>query len=136
MSQTNPILVVVGILFNERDQVLVGQRTVKDRYFAKWEFPGGKIEANETEVQALKREFKEEVGIDLGSGHPFMEIEHNYPDRQVKLFVRTIKEYEGTVCPMEGQQLKWVNIEELRELDFLQGNLPMIEKLERSFNSA
>ena len=110
----------------------MGQRIVKDRYYAKWEFPGGKIEEHETVLQALIREFKEEVGIDLGPSEPFMEIEHNYPDRQVKLFVRTIRQYQGTVCSMEGQQLKWVNIEELRKLDFLQGNQAMIEQLEKS----
>ncbi len=110
----------------------MGQRIVKDRYYAKWEFPGGKIEEHETVLQALIREFKEEVGIDLGPSEPFMEIEHNYPDRQVKLFVRTIRQYQGTVCSMEGQQLKWVNIEELRKLDFLQGNQAMIERLEKS----
>ena len=54
MADQDRIEVAVGIVFNSERQVLVGQRVVKDRYFAKWEFPGGKLEAGESVEQALK----------------------------------------------------------------------------------
>ncbi len=133
MSDIKRIQVAVGIVFNDSGKVLVGQRVVKDQYFAKWEFPGGKIEAGETVQQALKREFKEEVGIDLGASAAYMEIQHDYPDRHVNLFVHTVREFVGEVTPLEGQALQWVAIGELKYLDFLQGNQAMIEKLEQDF---
>ncbi len=135
MSDVNRIQVAVGIVFNVDGQVLVGQRVVKDRYFAKWEFPGGKVEAGESIADALHREFLEEVGITLGISQPFMEIKHDYPDRSVQLYVRTVNTFSGEVKALEGQALKWVHISELRELDFLQGNQAMIEKLESEYSA-
>lgn len=133
MSDIKRIQVAVGIVFNSAGQVLVGQRVVKDRYFAKWEFPGGKIETGESVSDALEREFLEEVGITLGASDPFMEIKHDYPDRSVQLYVHTVKDFAGDVRALEGQAIKWVSIGELRKLDFLQGNQAMIEKLENDF---
>lgn len=133
MLEPKRIRVAVGIVFNSEGHVLVGQRVVKDRYFAKWEFPGGKIEDNESVVDALNREFREEVGIELGKSQSFMEVCHDYPDRMVQLYVRTIQNFTGAARSLEGQALKWVPIPELNELDFLQGNQPMIEKLEDAF---
>ena len=129
MLDQDRIEVAVGIVFNSEQQVLVGQRVVKDRYFAKWEFPGGKLEVGESVEQALKREFREEAGIELGNSVPFMQIDHDYPDRQVRLYVRTVKEFEGQVKSLEGQALKWVPIAALPEIDFLQGNKIMIDEL-------
>ncbi len=132
-SAIKRIQVAVGIVFNDQKQVLVGQRVVKDQYFAKWEFPGGKIEQGESVEQALKREFKEEVGIELSDSLPFMELCHDYPDRRVKLYVHTATSFTGEVAALEGQALRWVSINELSELDFLQGNQPMITKLEQVY---
>ena len=119
----------VGVVFNQEGQVLVGQRVVKDRYFAKWEFPGGKLEAGETVEQALIREFREETDINIRSSAPLIIIEHDYPDRQVRLHVHKVDEFNGEVRSVEGQALKWVSLDELEQLDFLQGNRPILEKL-------
>ena len=121
--------VAVGIVYNQQGKILAGQRTVKDQYYQKWEFPGGKLEQGETPEQALKREFAEEVGIQITNSQELMCHEHNYPDRQVRLYIHTIKHYTGTVTPLEGQALKWVSLKELDELDFLQGNQAIIDKL-------
>jgi len=102
---------------------------VQDLYFQKWEFPGGKIEKGETAAAALAREFQEEVGITIDASEPLMELNHDYSDRHVRLHIRTIREYQGKVKSMEGQALKWVALEDLDDLDFLQGNAAIIEKL-------
>ncbi len=123
------IEVAVGVVFNEAGKVLVGQRVVKDRYFEKWEFPGGKLEVGESVQQALIREFQEETGITIKASEPLMRVEHDYPDRHVLLHVHTINDFSGDVCALEGQALKWVSISELKELDFLQGNQVILERL-------
>jgi len=120
------IEVAVGILYDELSRVLVGQRTVKDQYYQKWEFPGGKLELGENVETALAREFKEEVGIEILSSKQFMELEHDYPDRKVRLHIRTVESYTGAVQALEGQTLDWVSLQELNTLDFLQGNQAII----------
>lgn len=125
------IEVAVGIVFNTQGQVLVGQRVVKDLYFQKWEFPGGKLEQGESVENALFREFKEEVGIEISSSQHLLNLEHDYPDRNVRLYVHTVYHYQGEVQSLEGQALKWVEIPELGQLDFLQGNQPIIDALEK-----
>lgn len=123
------IEVAVGVVFNHLGEVLVGQRVVKDLYFEKWEFPGGKLEQGETPEQALVREFLEETGIQIRLSKPLMLVEHDYPDRHVRLHVHTINEFSGDVHGLEGQTLKWVSLDALFELDFLQGNQVILDKL-------
>jgi mutator mutT protein len=121
----------VGIVTNQEGKYLVGQRVAKDRYFGKWEFPGGKIESGESIEQALKREFLEETDLQIRSSEPFMQLNHDYPDRHVALHVQLITDYRGRLQALEGQTLKWVEMDELFELDFLAGNRSILEKLKR-----
>lgn len=125
------IQVAVGIVFDKDKRVLVGQRTVRDDYFGKWEFPGGKLEEGESAQAALIREFKEEVGIEVLATKYLVQVDHDYSDRQVSLHVYTVDNYEGRVKAMEGQALEWVNLAELNSLNFLQGNQVIIETLLR-----
>lgn len=123
------IKVAVGLIFDQRKRVLVGQRTVQDLYFRKWEFPGGKLEAGESAADALRRELSEELGIQAGGVQPFMQLFHDYPDRHVELSVMLVTDYQGEVCGREGQALQWLAPKELPAIDFLQGNRPIVERL-------
>ena len=124
------IQVAVGILTNQVGEVLVGQRLVKDDYFQKWEFPGGKIERGETCEQALIRELKEELGIQVVSCEPLMILNHDYPDRHVRLHVLLVSDYQNKPLGREGQALRWVALHDLHDLDFLAGNQPIIDRLD------
>ena len=121
--------VAVGILTNQAGKVLVGQRLVRDNYFQKWEFPGGKLEHNETPQQALLRELKEELGVDVKSCQPLMTLDHDYPDRHVRLHVLLVSDYQKNPLGAEGQALQWVALNDMHYLDFLAGNRPIIERL-------
>ncbi len=118
------IEVAVGVIKRE-DKVLVGQRLVQDRYFQKWEFPGGKLDGNETSLEALKRELSEELDIELVSARPLMTLEHDYPDRHVRLYVYEVNQFSGEPEGAEGQALKWVSPTECHKLDFLEANTPI-----------
>ena len=124
--------VAVGILLDEANRVLIGQRVVRDRYYRKWEFPGGKFELGETAEMALQREILEETGLLIEHSEPFMLLEHDYPDRQVKLHIRLVRTFSGTLTSMEGQALKWLAIDDLLEMDFLDGNKVILEKLRKA----
>lgn len=121
--------VAVGILIDQHGRCLVGQRLVQDQYYAKWEFPGGKLENGETSEEALVREFEEELGIQVEQSEHFVTIEHNYPDRKVRLYVHLIPKYQGEPVGMEGQAIRWVNQEEFKGLDFLEGNKEITNRL-------
>jgi len=122
--------VAVGVLINARKQVLIGQRTVKDRYYQKWEFPGGKLEPGEQPSDALTRELAEELGITVHTAEPLIELRHQYPDRDVHLFVFRVTEYSGTPQGQERQALQWTSVAELENIDFLSGNTKIVEALQ------
>lgn len=123
------IRVAVGVLHNEDGAVLIGQRTVKDAYFNKWEFPGGKIEPGETIEVALQRELNEEIGIKVIQSNSLVEVQHDYPDRSVQLYVHQVAQYEGEPTPREGQLIRWVMLSELDQIDFLKGNQAIVDAL-------
>lgn len=125
------IEVAVGVVVNSSRQVLVGQRTVKDDYFEKWEFPGGKLERDESPKTALKRELEEETGLQVVSSEEMLVLEHDYPDRHVKLYVYLVTEFCGKANGREGQQLRWVSADELNQLDFLAGNRVITQQVQQ-----
>ena len=124
------IEVAVGVLFRQCDdrqfEVLVAQRLVKDRYFEKWEFPGGKIEQGESPFLALRRELSEELEIDVIKATPLIRLDHNYPDRHVRLHVFEVKEFTEQPHGKEGQAIQWLKPQQCAELDFLQANEPIV----------
>ena len=75
------------------------------------------------------RELSEELGIDVARTVPLITLEHDYPDRHVRLHVLDVAEYRGEISSREGQALRWVTLQELDQLDFLQGNKPIIDCL-------
>lgn len=122
------IEVAVGVLRREH-QVLVGQRLVRDRYYQKWEFPGGKFESGEEPQYALARELQEELGIQVHNAVPLICLDHDYPDRQVRLHVYEIDGFAGEPHGKEGQAIQWLPVEKCSELDFLQANEPIVNAL-------
>jgi len=123
------IEVAVGVI-KQAQQVLVGQRLVKDRYYQKWEFPGGKLDQGEQPIEALNRELSEELGVQVLSARPLITLEHDYPDRQVRLFVFLIDKFSGEPKGVEGQAIKWVDPTECHKLDFLAANTAIVNAIE------
>lgn len=123
------IMVAVGLIFDENNRVLLGRRTHPDRYFGKWEFPGGKIRAGESVTEALHRELREEVGISVIRSTPFVSFAYDYPDRKVMLEFRLVVDYDGKPSALEQQDLRWVEISKLSRMDMLAPNVKVIEQL-------
>lgn len=126
------IRAVVGILQKD-DVVLIGQRPFGKPYSGYWEFPGGKIEKAETAADALSRELHEELGIRVLQAERWFEYTHHYPDKTVALQFWRILSYEGDPVGKENQTLCWVNFSELQELNLLEGNLAVMDKLKDLF---
>ncbi|WP_299006133.1 8-oxo-dGTP diphosphatase MutT [uncultured Shewanella sp.] len=125
----NRIHVAVGVIVNEAQQILIAKRHAHLHQGGKWEFPGGKVEQGETVTQALSRELKEEIGINIKETQALMEISHNYPDKQVKLDIHWVKDFEGIATGLEAQEIIWVDKSELLNYNFPDANKPIIEKI-------
>ena len=106
---TKRIHVAVGIITNSAGEILLAKRPDHLHQGGKWEFPGGKVEAGETVTQALIRELKEEVALDVTDSQPFMALSFDYPDKQVLLDIHSVTEFNGnTAQGLEGQLIAWV----------------------------
>jgi len=122
----------VAALIVQQGRLLACQRSESGPFPLKWEFPGGKIEAGEEPVAALKRELREELGIELQSATEFWRHKHSYPDgTEVALRFYRVDAYQETVENRVFNNIIWVEIQALPELDFLEGDLPLIEMLGR-----
>lgn len=123
------IHVAVGILTNEKGEILIAQRPAHKYGPGLWEFPGGKVEVNESVYDALKREFQEEVGVQVISAQPWFQIKHDYPDRKVLLDNWIIDEFAGVPYGAEGQEIRWITKDALTQFTFPEGNREIIKRL-------
>ncbi|MBV7316457.1 8-oxo-dGTP diphosphatase MutT [Shewanella sp. NIFS-20-20] len=121
--------VAVGVIINADGQLLLAKRPAHLHQGGKWEFPGGKVEAGEHVNDALIRELAEEVNLQVHASSPFMLQRFDYPDKQVLLDIHLITEFSGQATGLEGQQVCWVSLEELRHYDFPAANTAIVDKL-------
>jgi len=118
--------VAIGVVKNAEGQVLISLRDKSLHQGGLWEFPGGKIEDGESAKQALSRELKEELAINVIAATPLITIKHQYPDLAVQLNVFLVEHFSGNAKSCEGQAFKWVNPGELANHDFPAANQAII----------
>ncbi|MFT5709914.1 MAG: 8-oxo-dGTP diphosphatase [Halioglobus sp.] len=121
--------VAVGVILNKNQQVLIARRPMGSHQGGLWEFPGGKVETGESLEQALFRELKEELAIEVSECSALVTIEHDYGDKLVLLDVCLVREFTGDAVGMEGQVLQWIGLDQLREFEFPAANKPIVELL-------
>jgi 8-oxo-dGTP diphosphatase len=124
--------VAVGVIINHHGQVLISRRTAAQHQGNKWEFPGGKVEAGETSRQALCREIREELGLDIQSACFLTTITHRYPDKNVQLDVYEVRDWQGEPEALEAQPLQWVEKAELNQYEFPQANSVILDLLRQA----
>lgn len=126
-----PIEVTAGILTAD-GRVLACQRRVGQAHAGKWEFPGGKRERGETIEECLRRELREELGIEAELGEMVWRTNYNYPGRApIALVFFTVPRYRGTLENREFADIRWVDFAELATLDFLDADRELIDRLVR-----
>ena len=96
-----------------------------------WEFPGGKVGELETERDALVRELREELGVEVRAPQFCLRLTHAYPDRTVELSFWIVRDFAGAPRGLDGQQLQWVPAADLGQQNILEADRPFIEALQR-----
>ena len=122
------IQVVCAIILKE-DKILITQRSEKMKLPLKWEFPGGKIEKDENEEEALIREIKEELNIDILPLKRISSHIHDYGSFKINLIAYFSEYVSGDIQLLEHKDFEYVKIEKLTSYDLAEADLPIIEKL-------
>jgi 8-oxo-dGTP diphosphatase len=124
-----PISVIAGLIFRNK-RVLICQRSESTAFGLKWEFPGGKIEDRESETDALRRELKEELAIDVRESEFFSEYAYSYEDGPtVSLRFHRVKSFQGEPQNLIFEQISWVEVDDLVNFDFLDGDQRLIMQI-------
>ena len=119
--------VAVGVILDARGRILLTRRAADAHQGGLWEFPGGKVEDGEHIADALARELREELGIELGRTSPLIEVRHDYGDKRVFLDVHIVWDHNGEARGLENQPLAWVEADALPQYDFPAANVPIVE---------
>ncbi len=125
-SAPSLIDVAVGVLQRPDGTVLFGQRPAGKPYAGWWEFPGGKLEPGETVGQALGRELREELGIEIAASSPWIVREHRYPHAHVRLHFHRVEDWRGEPRAGEGQALRWLHADVIHVAPLLPASIRVI----------
>jgi 8-oxo-dGTP diphosphatase len=122
-------IIGVAIIKNDSGQILIDRRRLEGVMGGLWEFPGGKVEPNETVSECIKREIQEELGIEIEVGKHLVTIDHTYTHLRVTLTVHECRHLSGIPQPLECDEVRWVSVGELETFTFPEANLQIIEVL-------
>lgn len=124
----NLLKVTAGVI--EKDgKILIAKRRKGDLHGGRWEFPGGKIDLGETPEECLKRELKEELGIDAEIGDFICASNFKYMLVPLELLVYKVRHVSGEFQALDHDELKWVGPSELGKYDFVKADVTVVNKL-------
>ncbi len=124
------IHVAAAAIQNQEDQILLSRRHPDSHQGDLWEFPGGKLEMDESVEEALYREMDEELDIQITEHRPLIRIRHDYQDRRVLLDVHLVTNWQGEPRGVENQPLRWVAARDLEQYAMPAADIPIIRALQ------
>ncbi len=124
-------LEVVAALIRREDRFLACQRPPDKANALLWEFPGGKIEKGESGAEALLRECREELGVQIRVIAPLMDVTHDYGERIVHLTLYESEIAAGEVQRLEHSDIRWITLEEIDQYDFCPADRAFCAELKR-----
>jgi 8-oxo-dGTP diphosphatase len=125
-----PEITVVAAVIEQKGLVLIAQRKRGGRHTLKWEFPGGKVEPGETLEAALRRELREELGIEAVIGEEMASYDVRYPGGPLThLRFYRVTEFAGEPRNLDFEQIVWESRGRLADYDFLEGDIAFVQSL-------
>ena len=118
--------VTCALIIDDENRLLAARRSSKMNLPLKWELPGGKIEPDESAEQCLIREIKEELDIDIEVKQNLTPHTHSYPTVTIKLIPFICRQIKGEIALKEHSDFKWLNTNELLDLDWAEADLPIL----------
>lgn len=119
MEEKQNLRVVMAVIWNAAmDEVLICQRPENKNFGGLWEFPGGKAEPGETDIETLDRELDEEIGILVNDFIHRVDFIHDYDDKLIEFVVYDVYSFEGEPYGRENQAIRWINISDLSSEEF------------------
>ncbi|MBF0492046.1 MAG: 8-oxo-dGTP diphosphatase MutT [Deltaproteobacteria bacterium] len=131
-SPPKRLIEVAAAIIKKEGRYLITKRLKKSHLGHFWEFPGGKVERQETPEQCVIRECLEEIDVEVKPTQLFEELTHSYPEVSLKLYFFLCDLVSGTPKTIECADLKWVYPEELKDYPFPEADLEIIQRLESS----
>jgi len=128
IKKRNVWIPVVAALMRRQGKVLVGQRPDGASLARTWEFPGGKIELDESPEQALVRELKEELGIEAEIGALKFAASHTYGKTGILFLFYDVKFWKGQIKAQQHLDLRWVTPKELSSLELPEANSKFLKR--------
>ncbi len=126
----HPIQVVAGIIYNsEYKKILIARKKSTFILGGLWEFPGGKVEENESYEIALKRELKEELNIEINSIHSFLSAQHISNGILIQLHSFQCSYQSGEITLKDHDQVKWVEKSELSSYNFSPADIHIVKNI-------
>ena len=125
------INVSCAVIFYE-NRILAVQRGLSQDLSGKWEFPGGKVEQNESEEECLIREIKEELGLDIQLGKRLSSVEYAYEKSPIRLIPFIASIFGGELILTEHQAYKWLTPERLDSIDWAPEDWPVVYQVQKS----
>ena len=127
---TESVIEVVGAIIKDGGKYLVGQRASNKTQGGLWEFMGGKIESGETPEEALARECREELALEIEGARIIDSIIHEYPEKTIRLTLLECQPKAGSVPQaLEHQSIRWVTPEEMRTMPFCPADAELLPRL-------
>ncbi|MGE8290075.1 MAG: (deoxy)nucleoside triphosphate pyrophosphohydrolase [Sphingobacterium sp.] len=122
------MLQVTCAIIQHANKILICQRSASMKLPLKWEFPGGKIEAEESKEACLLREIKEELNIDITIHKALAMVEHHYAEFSLQLYPFVCSLHSGEVDTLEHAQAIWVEAAQLKNYDWAEADLPVVDE--------
>lgn len=120
---------VVAAIIIDNNKIFIAERNKNKSQGGLWEFPGGKIESGETKEQALIREIKEELDMDIIVKEEFTNIVYNYPDKTINLTSLICQKTSNNYKLLEHESFAWVTLDELNNYEFAPADILIVDKI-------
>lgn len=126
--------VAVAVITDHQQRILITRRSLESTHPGFWEFPGGKLEQDEQPSEALVREVKEEVGLDVFAYDYLGEISHSYNKKAISLLVYHVHGFHGRAfCHEKQMDMQWAPLKALKNFQFPAANFNIIELIQERF---